>query len=524
MTTINGNNFLNFFSNTDRGGDIDDGGTRADILVGGTGDDQFYIDHVDDRVIENPNEGDYDGIIASVSYSLFSAPNVEYLVLENGTPALGGVGNELDNVIYGNTLNNTLAGNDGDDTLNGLVGNDDLEGGSGDDSLDGAAGDDRMSGNVGNDIYFVNSVGDEVIEFANNGVDTVRTSINYTLGEHLENLTLLDKESLDSPDVILHVNATGNELDNTITGNIWNNVLDGKTGNDTLIGGLGDDTYIVNDLSETIIESADGGVDTVIASVSYTLGANIENLTLTGDTHINGTGNALNNTLRGSTYNNILNGKEGDDTLIGGLGSDTYIVNDAGDQVIEGVNEGRDVILASVSYTMSDNIEYLVLTETGNFNGTGNMSDNVMIGNAGVNTLDGAAGNDILIGAARQDRLTGDAGADKFVFATPGDGVDRISDFSRQEGDKLVLVTQGFTGLDPNNFQASQFTLGRRAKDADDRLIYHKKSGNLFYDVDGQGGVARVKIATLDNKPVLGANDFQIVASPIASVPTSILF
>jgi Ca2+-binding RTX toxin-like protein len=311
MATINGNDFLNFFSSRDRDGDIYDGGARADILVGGPGNDQFFVDHIDDRVIENPNEGDYDGIIARVSYSLFSAPNVEQLVLQNGIPtALGAVGNELDNVIYGNNYNNSLAGNDGDDTLNGLTGNDDLEGGSGDDSLDGAAGDDRMSGNVGNDIYFVNSVGDEVIEYANNGIDTVRTWLNYTLGEHLENLTLLDKESLDGPDIILHVNATGNDLDNTITGNIWNNVLDGKAGNDTLIGGLGDDTYIVNDLSETIIEAADGGLDTVIASISYTLGANIENLTLTGDANISGTGNALNNTLRGNAYNTLSTAKK----------------------------------------------------------------------------------------------------------------------------------------------------------------------------------------------------------------------
>jgi Ca2+-binding RTX toxin-like protein len=206
------------------------------------------------------------------------------------------------------------------------------------------------------------------------------------------------------------------------------------------------------------------------------------------------------------------------------LGDDIYIINDAGDRTIEGINEGKDVIFASVSYAMSDNTEHLVLTETGNFNVIGNAIDNIIIGNAGVNTLDGAAGNDILIGAARQDTLAGGAGADKFVFATPGDGVDRISDFSRQEGDKIVLVTQGFTGLNPNNFQSSQFTLGRRAKDADDRLIYHKKTGNLFYDVDGQGGAAQVKIATLDNKPTLGANDFQIVASPIASVPVLIPF
>ena len=439
---INGNDLVNFLLGTNEddvinglggndviiangGNDLISGGAGDDVTAGGFGDDTFFVDSVNDKVIENPNEGN-DTIIAGFSFSLFSAPNVENLTLD-GT-ALGGVGNELNNVIKGNAQDNGLAGNDGDDTLYGFEGNDDLEGGSGNDILDGGSGNDRMHGNVGDDTYFVDSIGDEITEFANNGADTVNAAISYTLGD------------------------------------------------------------------------------------------NLENLTLTGTDNINATGNILNNTLKGNAGNNILNGKEGNDTLIGGLGNDIYIVNDAGDQVVEDTNEGLDIIAASVSYALSDNVEHLGLTGTENLNATGNALDNILLGNAGVNTLDGGAGNDSLIGAGGQDTLKGGIGADRFIFTSPSDRVDQILDFSRQEGDKVILVASGFTGLPSGAVKRSQFMLGNKAKDADDQLIYNKKTGALFYDADGKKGVGKVQIATFINKPTLGAGDFIVAVSPVPSL------
>ncbi|MFN7257318.1 MAG: bluetail domain-containing putative surface protein, partial [Microcystis sp.] len=157
---------------------------------------------------------------------------------------------------------------------------------------------------------------DTITENANQGTDTVESSVTYTLGNNLENLTLTGTTA---------INGTGNTLNNIITGNSSNNTLNGGAGIDTLIGGLGNDTYQIDTTTDTITENANQGTDTVESSVTYTLGNNLENLTLTGTTAINGTGNALNNIITGNSSNNTLNGGAGIDTLIGGLGADTFI-------------------------------------------------------------------------------------------------------------------------------------------------------------------------------------------------------
>ncbi|WP_137906787.1 calcium-binding protein, partial [Dolichospermum planctonicum] len=147
--------------------------------------------------------------------------------------------------------------------------------------------------------------------------DTIQSSVTYTIAAlaNVENLTLTGTAA---------INGTGNAANNVITGNGANNSLDGGAGTDTLIGGTGDDIYIVDSTTDTITESANEGTDTIQASVTYTIvAANVENLTLTGTTAINGTGNAANNVITGNSANNTLDGGAGNDILTGGLGKDT---------------------------------------------------------------------------------------------------------------------------------------------------------------------------------------------------------
>ncbi|HEY9605234.1 MAG TPA: hypothetical protein V6C85_26750, partial [Allocoleopsis sp.] len=246
----------------------------------------------------------------------------------------------------------------------------------------------------------------------------------------------------------------------TLIGYGGNDYLDGGTGNDSMRGGRGNDTYIVDSIFDIVNESSGQGIDTVKASVSYTLGSNIENLTLTGSSAINGTGNSLNNVITGNSGNNTLNGGAGNDTLDGGAGNDsllggdgndslvggvgadtmnggdgndTYIVDNVGDVVTENSNDpsgGVDTVLSSVSYSLAPGttsgqqgygIENLTLTGSGNLNGTGNGNNNTITGNSGNNTLDGGAGNDSLLGGNGNDSLIGGVGADTM---NGGDGND----------------------------------------------------------------------------------------------------
>ena len=219
------------------------------------------------------------------------------------------------------------------------------------------------------------------------------------MGANLENLVLTGTSNR---------NDYGNELDNTITGNSGNNglrgydgndVLDGGTGADTMAGGLGNDSYYVDDSGDVVTELAGQGTDTVLTSlISYSLGSDVENLTLMGSGNSNGTGNGLDNVLTGTMGDNILDGGVGADTLIGGLGNDSYIVDNIGDVIVEATSAGVDNVQASVTYALATFIENLALTGGASINGTGNVLDNVITGNSGDNSLDGGAGADTLTG------------------------------------------------------------------------------------------------------------------------------
>ena len=140
----------------------------------------------------------------------------------------------------------------------------------------------------------------------------------------------------------------------------------------TLIGGAGNDTYVVDNVGDVVTERPAKAPTRCSRRVTYTLAANVENLTLTGTAAINGTGNALDNILTGNSAANMLTG---------GLGNDTYVVG-AGDIVVENAGEGTDTVQSSVTLTLAANVENLTLTGSTAINGTGNTLDNVLAGNS----------------------------------------------------------------------------------------------------------------------------------------------
>jgi Ca2+-binding RTX toxin-like protein len=195
-----------------------------------------------------------------------------------------------------------------------MGGNDTLAGGAGNDTLNGGAGNDSTAGGVGNDIYFVNTALDVVTEIAGEGTaDQVNSSITHTLSDQVEKLLLSGAAAID---------GTGNGLANTLVGNGADNVLDGAGGADVMAGGAGNDTYIVDNAADRANEAAAAGTDSVLASASFVLRANVENLTLTGSANLNATGNAHDNVLTGNDGFNFLIGFAGADTLAGGAGND----------------------------------------------------------------------------------------------------------------------------------------------------------------------------------------------------------
>jgi Ca2+-binding RTX toxin-like protein len=208
----------------------------------------------------------------------------------------------------------SLNGGRGNDSIEGQAGNDTIVGGLGSDTIDGGAGTDTLTGGTGNDM-FISDGRDTIIEDVDGGTDTVRSTGTIVLGANIENLVLIGSGG---------TNVTGNSGANTLTGNNGNNSINGGGGADKLIGGAGNDTYIT-DGGDTITESSNQGTDTVRSSVTFTLGANLEDLVLTGSSAINGSGNSAVNKLTGNSGINSLNGGGGSDTLAGGGGSDTFV-------------------------------------------------------------------------------------------------------------------------------------------------------------------------------------------------------
>ncbi len=492
------------------GNDLLDGRGGTDRMWGGLGDDAYHVYDASDVATEYLKQGtDKVFVMGNFSYGL--GDNVENLELTAGTD---GTGNGLDNEIIGNDNDNVLSGFAGNDTLYGRGGNDTLDGGGGNDKLIGEGGNDAMAGGAGDDTYYVESAGDTVSESAGEGTDTIVTELSYVLAANVEVEILRLAAGLSSG-----FDLTGNAGDNTLIGDANANVLDGGAGADRMEGGAGNDTYVVDDINDVVVEALNAGRDLVESDLGYILGANVDDLTLTGAGDLSGTGNALANTITGNGGDNVLNGVAGDDilygmggddTLFGGLGNDTlnggsgvdimqggagddrYYVDDASDSVTEAAAAGTDTIFSTIDFDLRgigvlNTVESLTLIGAAGVDGFGNDLNNVLTGNSGDNQLFGGAGNDTLSGASGNDTLAGETGNDIYYIIDTSETVVE----NANEGTDTVKTTVTRGALEAN--VENLVLLGSASIDgignAGNNVITGNDGGNLL---DGGGGVDRL--------------------------------
>lgn len=390
------------------GDDTLDGGTGSDVMRGGTSDDIYYVDFAGDTTVELLNEGT-DLVYSSVSYTL--ALNLENLTL-TGTAASG----------YGNALNNILTGNATANLLNGQLGADTLIGG------------------LGDDAYYVDNAGDVVVEIADQGTDTLYSSISYVLANNVsvERLTLLNVSA---------INATGNKFANTITGNNFANVIDGGAGADIMSGLYGDDTYFIDNVGDVVTEFADRGRDTVYSAISFVLTAGnaVEVLALTGAGELNLTGNELANTLIGNRGKNILDGGGGIDTADYGGATSGVTVNLSVSGFQNTGGGGGDRLIGIENLNGSAFLDTLI-----GDSGANTLSDKL----GGNDKLNGGSGDDILtidrfgVGAGTKVDMKGGSGLDTITFDGHGRFIDKVTIAGGDEQDTVVVSGAGTVTID----------------------------------------------------------------------------
>ena len=370
-----------------------------------------------------------------------------------------------------------------------------------------------MRGETGNDDYYVDNAADAVIEEAGQGDDKVFSSISYTLGANVEDLALLDSGGA--------INGTGNGLDNDIYGNDSDNTLDGGAGDDRLVGNGGNDTYFVGSVSDSVFESANEGIDTVNSHVSFTLSANVENLTLLSGGYAarNATGNTLANVITGNDLGNTIDGGFGSDSLTGGGGTDTVSFaswdvgqQSAGEVIVIVLGQGNASgtatrTLINFSTLTTSVLEFDTLSGFENVRGS-NRHENIA-GNGGNNTLEGRGGDDVLEGKGGADTLDGGEGSDTASYENNTD---------------RVFVALGSNGADGSAMEFAVVNGQSVPLSGDTLRSIENVRGSSFADqitgnaadniIDGRGG-ADVMIGLTGNDTYVVDNPTDVVAEGV---------
>lgn len=535
------------------GNDYLDGKAGADAMDGGDGDDVYVVDNAGDDVWEDAGYGT-DLILASTAYWKLDEEIEKLVFVETSGAGHHGVGSWQDNEITGAGGDDILDGGEGKDKLTGLAGNDtyvvddigdviveaagagidtvrivslttwtltpnferlvydgtaafqafgdasgnELITGSGNDFLNGYAGADRMEGRGGNDAYAVDHAGDQVVEAANGGADSVWTTLSaYTLPANVETLVY-------GGEYAAAFTATGNALDNYIEAGEGGDYIDGGLGADTMYGRNGNDTYVVDHVGDRVQEFFFGGTDEVRTALGsrndfaamYILPENIENLTGTSATAQGVYGNALDNVIKmGAGGDLIVVHDGGNDTVQagggddfihwgnsftnadsndGGAGFDTvgllggYTIRFGADDLV-GIEKlavygsggfspnNYDLAMDDANVAAGKNLMIVGLSlsaqEKLTFDGSAEMDGSFNIrGGKGADTLTGGAKADQLYGNLGADELRGGAGKDFFEYYAANESNyaarDHILDFA--VGDKINLQ-----GIDADNNAAN---------------------------------------------------------------------
>lgn len=461
--------------------------------------------------------------LSSIYVTGFVDPSVDFTISGSGTVNLGAKLKNYDGPILamgtgrgalgiaGTASGDTIIGGLGDDTLNGGGGNDVLANRPLDFAgIDVFAGADLFIGGAGNDTIFAEGHGDSVRAGAGNdeihgkGIAGLKAGANVVGGAGFD--TLIDHSIL----------GTVTQVERLV-------VTEGQHTLEASIAQLNQFRTIALpsflDLPMTFTVSGPGTLDlALLVKTNQGLhvivkGASTATIIAPGgnDTIEGGRGG---DSIAGGGGGDRLIGGAGDDTLAGGGGNDVYVVGGGSDVFREIATGGiADSVESAFTCKLGANIEYLLLTGTGNTGGTGNGLDNIIVGNDGDNLLDGRAGDDTIRGGLGNDTVTGSLGADTFSFTSGLDAasnVDAVTDFT--VGEDVMRLSRSifgaFTGPDVN---AGDFIVGTEALTAAQNLIYDSDTGNLFYDSDAAGGGAQVLFAILAPGLALTHEDFVLI-------------
>jgi Ca2+-binding RTX toxin-like protein len=290
-----------------------------------------------------------------------------------------------------------------------------ITGSAGDDQLQDTGHVDTLAGGLGNDTYFVNNTSDIVIENANEGADTIQTSVSYVLPANVENLS-----GTGTADLTL----TGNDLNNVITANSDNDTLIAGAGLATLNGGTGNDTFIINSMSDVIHAQA-GGTNTVQTSVSlFALPANVQTVIGTGNASL---------ILNGNSGNNLIQGNSSFDMLIAGSGTAVMQSGAGGGMMYEATGQGALLGASGNDIFYAGNANDFIAGGAGN--------DTVSLIATGSNV--GAQFNSVVAFNSGDGQDTVGATTNGAATLSLGGGIDLNNLTLSQSGSNLILQTGG---------------------------------------------------------------------------------